>query len=79
MQGVAAELFGALVDNYHDWIRTHYDPRERCMFQACHADGQENSAGLDGCRCEACLLTNGSDPAYGALRTAYLKLTLQHR
>lgn len=48
--GVAGELFGALVDNYHDWIRTHYSPHERCMFQSCHADGEENSAGLDGCR-----------------------------
>jgi len=48
--GVAAELFGALVDNYHDWVRTHYEPRLGCMFQSCHADGQENSAGLDGCR-----------------------------
>lgn len=49
-EGVAAELFGALVENYHDWIRTHYSKREKCMFQSCHADGQENSAGLDGCR-----------------------------
>ena len=48
--GLMAELYADLVGNYHDWVRTHYSKRERCMFQSCHADGQENSAGLDGCR-----------------------------
>ena len=48
--GVQAELFGDLDDHYHSWVRTHYSPRGQCMFTSCHADGEENSAGLDGCR-----------------------------
>ena len=48
--GVTAELFGELVGNYRSWMRTHYSDQYRCMFTSCHADGEENSAGLDGCR-----------------------------
>jgi hypothetical protein len=49
-EGVQAELFGDLDDHYHSWLRTHYSERGKCMFTSCHADGEENSAGLDGCR-----------------------------
>ena len=49
-KGVQAELFGQLDAHYHSWVRTHYSPRGQCMFTSCHADGEENSAGLDGCR-----------------------------
>lgn len=52
-QGVTAELFGDLDALYHDWLRTHYHPHARCMYTSCHADGQENSAGLDGA-CGGC-------------------------
>ena len=48
--GVQAELFGELVASYHSWLATHYSHRGGCMFTSCHADGEENSAGLDGCR-----------------------------
>jgi len=47
---LAHELLPALEANYRDWVRTHYHTGARCMFQSCHADGQENSATLDGCR-----------------------------
>ncbi|MEC7231370.1 MAG: hypothetical protein VXW31_00360, partial [Planctomycetota bacterium] len=49
-EGVHAELFAALDAHYHDWLATHYSPRAGCMFTSCHADGEENSAGLDGGR-----------------------------
>jgi len=48
--GVQAELFGHLDAHYDEWVATHYSPKGRCMFTSCHADGEENSAGLDGCR-----------------------------
>jgi hypothetical protein len=48
--GVQAELFGELDEHYHSWLRSHYHERAGCMFTSCHADGEENSAGLDGCR-----------------------------
>jgi len=44
------DLFPDLERNYASWLETHYHPVQKCMFQACHADGEENSAGLDGCR-----------------------------
>ena len=49
-QGIQAELFGHLDAHYEDWLRTHFSRRGGCMFTSCHADGEENSAGLDGCR-----------------------------
>ena len=49
-EGVTAELFPQLAANYRDWQRTHFSQKAGCLFQSCHADGQENSAGLDGCR-----------------------------
>ena len=49
-EGVQAELFADLDAHYHSWLRTHYSPGGGCMFTSCHADGEENSAGLDGCR-----------------------------
>ena len=49
-RGITGELFAELDAHYHDWLRTHYSPRGQCMFTSCHADGEENSAGLDGCR-----------------------------
>ena len=45
-----AHLYPELLKNYHSWVATHFSPRYQCMFQASHADGEENSAGLDGCR-----------------------------
>ena len=35
---------------YASYLATHYHPQHECMYVACHADGEENSAGLDGCR-----------------------------
>ena len=49
-EGVTAELYPQLAANYRDWQRTHFSQKAGCLFQSCHADGQENSAGLDGCR-----------------------------
>jgi len=49
-QGVTGELYAELDEHYHSWLSTHYSPRGGCMFTSCHADGEENSAGLDGCR-----------------------------
>ena len=49
-RGIQAELFPQLADHYDDWLRTHYSKSGGCMFTSCHADGEENSAGLDGCR-----------------------------
>ena len=43
-------LYPELLKNYDSWVKTHYSHRYQCMFQASHADGEENSAGLDGCR-----------------------------
>jgi hypothetical protein len=45
-----AKLYPELLKNYDSWVHTHFSHRYQCMFQASHADGEENSAGLDGCR-----------------------------
>ena len=66
-QGVHAELFGELEEHYHDWLLTHYSPKARCMFTSCHADGEENSAGLDGCRPTINSAMYGEAAALGAI------------
>ena len=45
-----SRLYPELLKNYDSWVKTHFSHRYQCMFQASHADGEENSAGLDGCR-----------------------------
>ena len=68
--GVQAELFGELEAHYASWLRTHYSPRGKCMFTSCHADGEENSAGLDGCRPTINSVMCGEATALGAIAKA---------
>ena len=69
-RGVQAELFGDLEEHYASWLRTHYSERGRCMFTSCHADGEENSAGLDGCRPTINSVMYGEATALGAIAAA---------
>ena len=69
-EGITAELFPLLADNYRDWQRTHYAARAGCIFQSCHADGQENSAGLDGCRPTITAVMFGEASALAAIAAA---------
>ena len=48
--GILAELFGALAAHYREVVNTHLHRGAGCVFTSCHADGEENSVGLDGCR-----------------------------
>ena len=74
----AEPLLAAVGDEIHggsalvraSWLRTHYSPRGRCMFTSCHADGEENSAGLDGCRPTINSVMYGEAVALGAIAQA---------
>ena len=68
--GITGELFAELDAHYHDWIRTHYSTKAGCMFTSCHADGEENSAGLDGCRPTINAAMHGEAIALGAIASA---------
>ena len=48
--GAHVELLGELAEHYEAVRAAHFSRRGGCLVQSCHADGQENSAGLDGCR-----------------------------
>ena len=69
-EGVTGELFPQLAANYRDWQRTHYSQKAGCIFQSCHADGQENSAGLDGCRPTVTAAQYGEASALAAIAAA---------
>ena len=69
-RGVQAELFGDLDAHYRSWLRTHYSARGGCMFTSCHADGEENSAGLDGCRPTINSVMFGEASALAAIASA---------
>ena len=77
-QGVVAELFGHLDAHYHDWMRTHYHSTAGCMYTSCHADGEENSAGLDGCRPTINSVMYGEATALSSIARALGNATRAH-